>query len=430
MAIHKLTDIKIRAKIGDIKKLQFSPEAKNVLLGDGQGLTLGISKSGTASWLFRYMDHGKAKSVGLGAYPATSLQKAREKAQEMRDARTVGIDPGQAKKAAVQEQKLQMAKSKTFETCALEFIDFSRPSWKNAKHAQQWTNTLTQYAFPVIGKTAIGDVHADDIVRILAPIWQTKTETASRLRGRMESILDWATVNGWRKGENPARFKGHMQYLLPKVRTGAQAHHASLPYEKLPAFMKDLRQQSGMTQYALEFLVLCASRTGEVVGAKWEEFDLTKGVWTIPAARMKASVEHRVPLGERALQILATIKPFSGTNYVFITGKKDTAMSTMAMAMLLRRMGVTDVTVHGMRSTFRNWAGERTTYPFEVCEQALAHRLPDAVAAAYLRSDFFVQRANLMKEWAKFALSECHTKQRGMNEIHKQTRTKRQRSEL
>ncbi|PKO62608.1 MAG: integrase [Betaproteobacteria bacterium HGW-Betaproteobacteria-18] len=407
MAIRKLTDLKIKAKIREIEDLQFSPQAKNALVGDGEGLYLGISKSGTASWLFRYMDHGKAKSVGLGGYPSTSLQIAREKAQTLRDARTGGIDPVQAKKAVIREQKLQLAKAKTFETCALEFIEFSRPSWKNVKHGQQWTNTLTQYAFPVIGKNGISDIHADDIVRILSPIWQTKKETASRLRGRIESILDWATVNGWRKGDNPARFKGHMEYLLPKVRAGAQTHHPSLPYEKMPAFMKELHSQSGMAQYALEFLILCASRTGEIVGAKWEEFDLAKGVWTIPAARMKADLEHRVPLGARALQILTIIRPFSGKNFVFVTGKKDVGMSTMAMAMLLRRMNVTDITVHGMRSTFRNWAGEKTTYPFQVCEQALAHRLPDAVAAAYLRSDFFVNRVNLMKDWATFALSEC-----------------------
>lgn len=407
MAIHKLTDLKIKAKIRESLDLSFSPKAKNALVGDGEGLYLGISKSGTASWLFRYMDHGKAKTVGLGGYPATSLQKAREKAQSMRDARTGGIDPVLAKKEGVREQKLQLAKAKTFEACALEFIEFSRPSWKNVKHGQQWTNTLTQYAFPVIGQNSISDIHAEEIVRILAPIWQTKKETATRLRGRIESVIDWATVHGWRKGDNPARFKGHMEYLLPKVRSGAQSHHASLPYEKLPAFMKDLQLQSGMARYALEFLILCGSRTGEIVGAKWSEFDLTKNVWAIPADRMKADVEHRVPLGKRALEILKIIRPFSGKNFVFITGKNDAAMSTMAMAMLLRRMDVTDVTVHGMRSTFRNWAGERTDYPFQVCEQALAHRLPDAVAIAYLRSDFFDKRVSLMKDWAEFSTSEC-----------------------
>ena len=407
MAIHKLTDQKVKAKIREIQDLQFSPNAKNALVGDGQGLYLGITKSGTASWLFRYMDHGKAKTVGLGGYPSTTLQKAREKAQTMRDARTGGVDPVKAKKEVVREQKLQLAKAKTFEKCAREFIEFSRPAWKSVKHGQQWTNTLQQYAFPVIGKNSINDIHTDEIVRILSPIWLTKKETASRLRGRIESILDWAEVQGWRTGSNPARFKGHMEYLLPKVRAGAQKHHASLPYGELPTFMKALREQSGMAQYALEFLILCASRTGEVIGATWSEFDLKKGIWTIPAERMKASVEHRVPLSKRAVEILTIIRPFSGKKFVFKTGLKDAAMSTMAMTMLLRRMDLKNVTVHGMRSTFRNWAGEQTTYPFQVCEQALAHRLPDAVAAAYLRSDFFINRVNLMNDWAKYALSEC-----------------------
>ena len=406
MAIHKLTDLKIRAKIREIEEIAFSTP-KNALLGDGQGLTLAIAKNGSASWLFRYMDHGKAKSVGLGAYPATSLKTAREKAQALRDARANGTDPAAAKRQEAREQQLQQAKAKTFETCATEFIEFSRPAWKNAKHAQQWTNTLTQYAYPVIGQCAIGDVDSDHIVEILSPIWQSKTETATRLRGRIEAVLDWATVKGWRKGDNPARLKGHMEYLLPKVRIGTKNHHASLPYEELPSFMAKLEGESGMARYALEFLILCASRTGEVVGARWDEIDLAKAIWTIPGERMKAGKEHRVPLGKRALEILATVKPFSGKQFIFITGKKDVAMSTMAMSMLLRRMDHGDVTVHGMRSTFRTWAGERSGYPFEVCEHALAHRLSDAVAAAYLRSDFFAKRTLLMADWEKYCFSAC-----------------------
>lgn len=408
MAIHKLTDLKIKAKIREVQDLSYSPNAKNALVGDGQGLYLGISKSGTASWLFRYMDHGKAKTVGLGGYPATSLQKARAKAQTMRDARTGGIDPVVAKKEGVREQKLQLAKAKTFEACANEFIEFSRSSWKSLKHCQQWQNSLANYAFPVIGQSSIGDIQADEILRILAPIWETKTETATRLRGRIESVIDWATVHGWRKGDNPARFKGHMEYLLPKVRVGCKNHHPSLPYEQLPSFMNNLQDQSGMARYALEFLILCASRTGEIIGAKWVEFNLTKAIWVIPGERMKAGVEHRVPLGKRAIQILTTIRPFSGKDFVFISGKQDAPLSIMAMAMLLRRMKMTDVTVHGMRSTFRNWAGECTEYPFEVCEQALAHRLPDEVAAAYLRSDFLDKRVNLIADWEKFCLSKCN----------------------
>lgn len=406
MAIHKLNDIKIRAKIREIEDLSYT-SPKSALLGDGQGLTLAIAKNGTASWLFRYMDHGKAKSVGLGAYPGTSLKVAREKAQSMREARSSGIDPAVAKRQEIREQQLQQAKAKTFETCATEFIEFSKPAWKNAKHAQQWTNTLKQYAYPVIGQRAIGEVDSDHVVEILMPIWQRKNETATRLRGRIEAVLDWATVKGWRKGDNPARFKGHMEYLMPKVRVGTKKHHASLPYEELPKFMEKLQAESGMARYALEFLILCASRTGEVIGARWEEIDLAKAIWTIPGERMKAGKEHRVPLGKRVLEILTTVTPFSGKEFVFITGKKDVAMSTMAMSMLLRRMKVTDATVHGMRSTFRTWAGERSGYPFEVCEHALAHRLSDAVAAAYLRSDFFAKRTLLMADWETYCRSAC-----------------------
>lgn len=406
MATEKLTDLKIRAKIREIQDLSYTTP-KSALLGDGKGLTLAIAKNGTASWLFRYMDHGKAKSVGLGAYPGTTLAKAREKAKKMRDARTSGIDPAVAKREQIREQKLQQAKAKTFEACATEFIEFSKPAWKSAKHAQQWTNTLKQYAYPVIGQRPIGEVDTDHIVEILSPIWQETTETATRLRGRIESVLDWATVKGWRKGDNPARFKGHMEYLMPKVRVGTKKHHASLPYEELPKFMEKLQAESGMARYALEFLILCASRTGEVIGARWEEIDLAKAIWTIPGKRMKAGKEHRVPLGKRVLEILTTVTPFSGKEFVFITGKKDVAMSTMAMSMLLRRMKVTDATVHGMRSTFRTWAGERSGYPFEVCEHALAHRLSDAVAAAYLRSDFFAKRTLLMADWETYCCSAC-----------------------
>ena len=408
MAIHKLTDLKIKAKIREIQELSFSPKPKNALVGDGQGLYLSIAKNGTASWLFRYMDHGKAKAVGLGAYPGTTLQKAREKAQALREARTDGVDPMAAKREAIREQKLQQAKSKTFQTCAEEFIALSRSSWKNVKHAQQWENTLSQYAYPFIGQLPIGAVHAADVVRVLTPIWVSKTETAMRLRGRIESVIDWATVHGLREGDNPARLKGHLEHMLPKLReTARHQHHPALPYEQMPAFILELNEQSGVARYALEFLILCASRTGEVIGATWDEFDLSKGIWVIPKERMKAGIAHRVALGTRACQILSVVRPFSGKKYVFVGRKKDLPLSNMAMSMLLRRMGYGEYTVHGMRSTFRNWAGEQTTYPFEVCEQALAHRLPDAVAAAYLRTDFFDKRVNLAAEWTQYCLSKC-----------------------
>ncbi|MDT7521062.1 integrase arm-type DNA-binding domain-containing protein [Rhodoferax sp. TBRC 17198] len=406
MAIHKLTDPKIKAKIREIQDLAFSAP-KNALVGDGQGLYLSIAKNGTASWLYRYMDHGKAKSVGLGGYPGTTLQKAREKAQALRDARTGGVDPMTAKREAEREKKLQQAKSKTFQTCAEEYIALTRSSWKNAKHAQQWENTLQKIAYPVIGQMPIGAVHASDVVKVLKPIWTSTTETAMRLRGRIESVIDWATAHGMREGDNPARFKGYLEHLLPKLRdSDRHQHHPALPYEELPAFLLKLNEQSGMARYALEFLILCASRTGEVIEATWDELDLDKGIWVIRKERMKAGIEHRVPLGKRALEVLTLVRPFSGAKYVFAGRKKESPLSNMAMSMLIRRMGYADITVHGMRSTFRNWAGEQTTYPFEVCEQALAHRLPDAVAAAYLRTDFYDKRVGLLSDWERFCLSE------------------------
>lgn len=407
MAIHKLTDLKIRSKIKDVQDTIFSPDSKNALLGDGQGLYLSITKSATSSWLYRYMDHGKAKTVGLGGYPATTLSKAREKAQSIRDARSSGVDPAAFKAEQVKEQQLRIAEVKTFETCSKEYIEAQQPSWKSDKHEQQWRNSLANYAYPFIGNTPINSIDTDHIVRILKPIWSTKAETSGRIRGRIEKILDWAKVHNLRQGENPARFKGHLEHLLPKRKSGTQKHHASLPYEQLPLFMKKLQEQSGMSRFALEFTILCAARTGETLGLVWSELHLTKKIWIIPAERMKAGVEHRVPLGDRALQILKTIRPYAGKTYVFISGKEDKPMSQMSMAMLLRRMDYLDITVHGMRSTFREWAGECTEYSFEVCEQALAHRLPDAVAAAYLRSDFFDKRVNLMKDWATLCLSEC-----------------------
>ena len=412
MATNKLSDLQIKAKIRKIQDLAFS-QRKNALVGDGDGLYLSIANNAksnnvTASWLFRYMDHGKAKSVGLGPYPGTTLKVAREEAQSLRSSRAGGVDPAESKRAAEREKKLQQAKSKTFQICAEEFIALSRSSWKNAKHAQQWENTLSDYAYPFIGQLPIGAVQAVDVVRVLKPIWVSTTETAMRLRGRIESVIDWATAHGLREGDNPARLKGHLEYMLPKLRNAERhKHHPALPYERLPAFILELNEQSGMARYALEFLILCASRTGEVIDTTWDEFYLPKGIWVIEKERMKAGIEHRVPLGKRALEILALVRPFSGKKYVFAGRKKDSPLSNMAMSMLLRRMGYTDITVHGMRSTFRNWAGEQTTFPFEVCEQALAHRLPDAVAAAYLRTDFFDKRVSLIADWEKFCLSAC-----------------------
>jgi integrase len=402
MALNKLTDLKLESIVAKARKAAGTPNAKSALVGDGSGLYLSIVKAGSASWLFRYMVAGKAHTIGLGGYPKVSLKFARAKAQEVRDSLAQGIDPSLAKKEVARQQKIAMAKAKTFDVCAAEYIELQRPMWANEKHAQQWTNTIATYASPLIGKLPIAHIETDDVLSVLKPIWTSKPDTASRLRGRIESILGWATVHGWRSGQNPARFKDHLEHLLPKRQASAQKHHASMPYADVPAFMQKLQSESGMARYALEFLILCASRTGEVIAAKWSEIDTSKRLWTIGAGRMKAKVEHRVPLSGRAVDILKTVKPFSQGEYVFAGRRHDKPLSNMAMAELLKRIGVTDITVHGFRSSFRVWAGEQTNYPFHVAEQALAHSLPDAVQAAYLRSDFFEHRVGLMRDWAAF----------------------------
>lgn len=402
MALNKLTDLKLESIVAKARKAAGTPNAKSALVGDGSGLYLSVVKTGSASWLFRYMVAGKAHTIGLGGYPKVGLKFARAKAQEVRDSLAQGIDPSLAKKEVARQQKIAMAKAKTFDVCAAEYIELQRPMWANEKHAQQWTNTIATYASPLIGKLPIAHIETDDVLNVLKPIWTSKPDTASRLRGRIESILGWATVHGWRSGQNPARFKDHLEHLLPKRQASAQKHHASMPYADVPAFMQKLQSESGMARYALEFLILCASRTGEVIAAKWSEIDTSKRLWTIGAGRMKAKVEHRVPLSGRAVDILKTVKPFSQGEYVFAGRRHDKPLSNMAMAELLKRMEVTDITVHGFRSSFRVWAGEQTNYPFHVAEQALAHSLPDAVQAAYLRSDFFEHRVGLMRDWAAF----------------------------
>ncbi len=410
MAINKLNDLKLESTLSKIKK-EYDKNQKiaSSLIGDGGGLYLQVSKTATASWLFRYMRNGKAKTMGLGGYPAVPLKSARLKAQEIRELLANGQDPLSLERALEEKKRLQTSQTKTFEECAQEYIELQRPSWKNVKHAQQWTNTLTSYAFPVIGKLGIAQIHTEDIKKIVIPIWLTKNETASRLRGRIESIIDWATVQGWRTGDNPARLKGHFEHLVPKrLVTGEGKHHAALPYSEMPQFMQSLSLQEGMARWALEFTILTACRTTEVLEAQWHEFDFENNLWTIPAERMKAKRQHRVPLAHRTLDILQSIKPFSSETYVFPSVQKHkstgqaTAMSNMAMSSVLRRMEVANVTVHGMRSTFRDWCGEKTNHEFQVAEAALAHQLESKVAAAYARGDLYDKRFALMRDWAEY----------------------------
>lgn len=400
--INKLSDTKIESALKTARKAVASGKGKAILLGDGGGLTLQISKTGAASWLYRYMRHGKPVGLGLGGHPEVGLKLARNKAEDCRRLLAEDRDPLGEKRAATAAAKVEKAKDKTFDECAAEYIGDHKAEWKNPKHLQQWENTLASYASPVIGIRPIGKITTADIKRILNPIWNTKNETASRLRSRIEAVIDWATAHELRTGDNPARWKGHLEHLLAKTTPDqrAEKHHAALPHAQIPAFMQSLTCQEGMSRWSLEFLILTACRTSEVTGARWDEIDEAAKLWTIPKERMKAGREHRVPLVDRALEILKEVKPFARGKFVFPGSKSDKPLSNMAMNMLLRRMDITDCTVHGFRSTFRDWVGEKTNHDFRTAEAALAHGLPDKVAAAYARSDLFEKRFSMMRDWA------------------------------
>lgn len=373
---------------------------------DGAGLYLQVSPAHTKSWIFRYTRHGKTREMGLGSYLTYSLEEARERAREQRKLLDGGMDPIDARGAQREQESARKADAMTFAECAERYIAANRAGWKNEKHAGQWQSTIDTYAGPIIGQRAVQDVDTGQIMRILEPIWTKKPETANRLRGRIERVLDWARVMEYRTGENPARWRGHLDKLLPRrSKVRKVQHHPALPYEKVGAFVQDLRALPGIAPQALEFTILTAARTGEVIGAKPEEFDLAKGVWTIPAARMKAKKEHRVPLSPRAVAI---VKAQSAGDYVFRGRHEGDPLSNMAMLEVVRGMGREDLTVHGFRSTFRDWAGETTTHPREVIEHALAHQLKDKAEAAYQRGDLFEKRRSLMDDWARYCNAPKH----------------------
>lgn len=367
---------------------------------DGGGLYLQVSATLSKSWIFRFARDGKTREMGLGSERDVTLAAARAKAGEARRQLGDGVDPIAARDGLRAQERLQRIGTIAFRTCAEKYIAAHRSGWRNEKHAQQWTATLETYAYPVIGDVAVRDVDTELVLRVVEPIWAKKPETASRVRGRIERILDWARVRGYRTGENPARWRGHLDKLLPKPsKVQKVEHHAALPYDELPAFMVDLRKQEGTAARALEWLILNASRTAEVIGAKPQEVDAGKGVWTIPGERMKAGKEHRVPLSSRALAI-AGEQPKSG--YLFPGGVAGQPLSNMAMLELLKRMGRDGLTVHGFRSTFKDWASECTTYQNELTEMALAHAIGSKVEAAYRRGDLFEKRRQLMADWSKY----------------------------
>lgn len=372
---------------------------------DGDGLYLQVSPAQTKSWIFRYTRQGRAREMGLGPERVISLADARGKATDARRLLVDGIDPIDTRDALRVQERAKSANIITFAQCATRYVATHRAGWRNPKHAAQWESTIEAYANPILGPLPVQGVDTARVLEVLEPIWTEKHETASRLRGRIEHVLDWAKVRGYRDGENPARWKGHLQKLLAKVkRKDRVQHHAALPYDKIGAFIVDLREQPGTAAQALEFTILTAGRTGEVIGAKPGEIDFQKGTWTIPGERMKAGREHRVPLSPRALEI-AKAQPQG--EYLFAGGKEG-GLSNMAMLKVLERMERDELTVHGFRSTFRDWAAECTNYPNELCEMALAHVVSDETEAAYRRGDLFEKRRRLMADWAKY----CETTKR------------------
>jgi integrase len=371
--------------------------------GDGGGLFLQVSRFGTASWVFRYRVAGRLREMGLGSLDTIRLADARERARKCREQRLDGLDPIEARKAAKLVAQLDAAKAITFKECARRYIAAHQPAWRNTKHAAQWGSTLEAYAYPAVGDLPVQAVDVGLVLKAIEPIWTVKPETASRVRGRIESILDWATARGYRDGENPARWRGHLENLLPaRSKVHRVEHHAALPYPEIGAFMAELRRQEGIAAGALEFAILTAARTGEVIGARWSEVNIAERLWTIPAERMKADKEHRVPLCDAVLAIVAKMGEIRQGDFVFPGGKEGRPLSNMAFLMLLRRMGRGDLTAHGFRSSFRDWAAERTGFPAEVAEMALAHAVADKVEAAYRRGDLFQKRRQLAEAWAKF----------------------------
>jgi len=378
---------------------------------DGGGLYLRVQAGGAKSWLFRTLAGGKARDIGMGPADgpkALSLAKARERARELATLAAKGeaIEGNRAKarKAAARAQAEALA-GKTFKQIAEALIDRKEGGWRNAKHKHQWRNTLASYAYPHFGDVPVAQIETSHVLAALEPIWTAKPETASRVRGRIENVLDAAKVQGARSGENPARWRGHLDHILPKPEKLARGHHAALPYADLPAFMAELAGREALAARALEFVILTATRSGEVLGATWGEVDLDKGLWTIPAERMKAGREHVVPLSPRACEVLKAVLPLntncSDAAFLF-PGARGRQLSGMAMGMLLRRMGQAAITVHGFRSTFREWAGESTAFAREVVEHALAHQLADKAEAAYQRGTLLPKREKLMEAWATY----------------------------
>ncbi|QPL44911.1 integrase arm-type DNA-binding domain-containing protein [Halomonas sp. A40-4] len=387
---------------------KLAKEGKKGSTGDGQGLYLQITAGGSVSWIYRFKLQGKQRYMGLGSHPGVSLSEARELAADNRKMVKQGIDPLEAR---LKEEKEAQKEAVTFTSCAARFIKAHRRSWRNAKHARQWVSTLKTYVRPKIGGKPIEDISTQDVLEVLKPIWANKNETAKRVQGRVENILDYAAAHGYRDPVNPARWRGHLDKLLAKPsRIQKVNHHPAMPYDDVADFMASVQQYSSMSSKALLFLILTATRTSEVLNAEWNEIDLANATWAIPADRMKTNREHRVPLSKQALSLLSNLPRLKGSKYVFPGMKHARPLSNMALLQFMRGMGYGpngekgNYVPHGFRSSFRDWTGEVTSYPRDVAEMALAHAIENKVEAAYRRGDLFEKRRAMMQEWADYVM--------------------------
>jgi integrase len=372
------------------------------LLADGGGLLLQVTKSGAKSWIYRFTLNKKTRDMGLGPLQSVPLSDARDIAANARKLVASGIDPIDDRKARQASAATATRHGTSFRACAEEYIRLNSDGWKNAKHRQQWANTLNTYAYPMIGDLHVGTITKQHVLEIIEPMWLEKAETASRVRTRIETVLDMAISADLRESENPARL-AVLKFLLPnRGQRPKVQHHNALPYEQISDFMFDLRGQNGLSAPALALIILTATRTSEALNAKWDEIDLDECVWSIPAARMKAGRDYRVPLTAPAITLLKDLGRIDGNDHIFPGMKAKRPLSNMACLTLLKRMGRGDLTVHGFRSTFRDWAAEQTAFPRDVAEMALAHTVKDKVEAAYRRGDLFEKRRELMDAWAEY----------------------------
>jgi integrase len=388
--LNRLSDLKVRR------------EREPGMYADGGSLYLRVAEGGSKQWIFRYVASGRLRDMGLGPVHTVTLAEARERAREARLLRLDGVDPIESKHARVAAQRAADAKAMTFRQCTEGFIKDNEAKWTNAKHRREWQGTVEKYAYPILGNMPVAAIDTPLVLRVIKQLWERVPETASRVRGRIENVLGWATVHHYRSGDNPARWGGLLEHALP-TRNGREIeHHASLPYDEVGTFMTNLRQDSRVTARCLQFITLTAARLGEATNATWHEIDFKARVWIIPKRRMKAGREHKVPLSAAAVALLKEMAAIRQNDYIFPGFKEGRPIGAHAVQELATQAAGSEITVHGLRSTFRDWAAERTNFPREVAEMALAHAIPNAVEAAYRRGDLFEKRRKLMDAWAAY----------------------------